>query len=40
MANEIFLSFCVMPDLQLRDALPKDAHFQQAGYAPLLDEAD
>lgn len=30
------LSFCVMSELKLRDALTKDAHFQQAGFEPLL----
>jgi predicted nucleic acid-binding protein len=30
------LSFRVMSELRLRDALTKDAHFQQAGFTPLL----
>ncbi len=30
------LSFCVMAHFRLRDALTKDAHFAQAGFAPLL----
>jgi predicted nucleic acid-binding protein len=30
------LSFCVMSQLRLRQALTKDSHFQQAGYTPLL----
>lgn len=30
------LSFVVMSDLRLRDALTKDDHFQQAGYTVLL----
>lgn len=30
------LSFVVMSDLRLREALTKDVHFQQAGYAALL----
>ena len=30
------LSFVVMSDLRLREALTKDLHFQQAGYAALL----
>ncbi len=30
------LSFVVMKDLRLRDALTKDAHFDQAGFVALL----
>lgn len=30
------LSFCVMKQLRLQDALTKDAHFQQAGFNVLL----
>lgn len=30
------LSFCVMKELHIRDALTKDSHFVQAGYAALL----
>lgn len=30
------LSFVVMCDLRLREALTKDSHFQQAGYVALL----
>src|SRR5688572_16340781 len=30
------LSFVVMSDLRLREALTKDAHFHQAGYVVLL----
>ena len=30
------LSFVVMSNLRLRDALTKDAHFHQAGYTALL----
>jgi predicted nucleic acid-binding protein len=30
------LSFCVMSELRLRDALTKDAHFEQAGFVALL----
>ena len=30
------LSFCVMKQLRLREALTKDVHFQQAGFATLL----
>lgn len=30
------LSFVVMSELRLREALTKDLHFQQAGYAALL----
>jgi predicted nucleic acid-binding protein len=30
------LSFRVMSELRLRDALTKDAHFEQAGFAALL----
>lgn len=30
------LSFCVMKQLRLHDALTKDAHFQQAGFRVLL----
>lgn len=30
------LSFVVMSDLRLRDALTKDDHFHQAGYTALL----
>jgi predicted nucleic acid-binding protein len=30
------VSFAVMSNLRLRDALTKDAHFHQAGYATLL----
>jgi hypothetical protein len=33
------LSFVVMSDLRLREALTKDSHFQQAGYTPLLQKA-
>ena len=29
-------SFCVMSQFGLREALTKDAHFQQAGFKPLL----
>jgi len=29
-------SFIVMKDLQLREALSKDAHFRAAGFVPLL----
>ncbi len=29
-------SFCVMKELRLTDALTKDAHFQHAGFKPLL----
>ncbi len=29
-------SFCVMSQFGLRDALTKDAHFQEAGFNPLL----
>lgn len=30
------LSFRVMKDLRLREALTKDVHFEQAGFTPLL----
>lgn len=30
------LSFVVMSDLRLRDALTKDEHFRQAGYTAML----
>lgn len=30
------LSFCVMAELRLRDALTKDVHFEQAGFVSLL----
>lgn len=30
------LSFVVMSDLRLREALTKDSHYQQAGFAALL----
>jgi uncharacterized protein len=30
------LSFHLMSELRLRDALTKDAHFRQAGFTPLL----
>jgi predicted nucleic acid-binding protein len=30
------LSFCLMKDLRLRDALTKDGHFGDAGFAALL----
>ena len=30
------LSFVVMKDLRLRDALTKDAYFDQAGFVALL----
>lgn len=30
------LSFCVMSEFRLRDALTKDVHFRQAGFMPLL----
>jgi predicted nucleic acid-binding protein len=30
------LSFCVMKELRLRDALTKDGHFHEAGFKPLL----
>ena len=29
-------SFVVMKDLQLREALSKDAHFRAGGFIPLL----
>lgn len=30
------LSFCVMAECRIREALTKDAHFRQAGFEPLL----
>jgi predicted nucleic acid-binding protein len=30
------LSFCLMKELKLRDALTKDGHFHDAGFAALL----
>lgn len=30
------LSFCIMKELRLREALTKDAHFEQAGFVALL----
>ena len=30
------LSFHIMTELRLRDALTKDGHFRQAGFTPLL----
>jgi predicted nucleic acid-binding protein len=30
------LSFCIMKELGLREALSTDAHFEQAGYVALL----
>lgn len=30
------VSFCLMHELQLSEALTKDEHFRQAGYVPLL----
>jgi len=30
------VSFCVMDELQLREALTKDSHFQHAGFVALL----
>lgn len=31
------VSFCLMKELGLRDALTKDGHFKQAGFTVLLD---
>jgi len=33
------LSFCVMSELRLRDALTKDSHFQKAGFTKLLQDS-
>ncbi len=30
------VSFCIMKELRLRDALTKDGHFQKAGFVALL----
>jgi predicted nucleic acid-binding protein len=32
------LSFCLMKELRLRDALTKDGHFDEAGFVTLLKE--
>lgn len=33
------LSFCIMTQFRLRDALTKDSHFQHAGFTALLRES-